>query len=163
MLTQAMTKELFKYEDGVLIWKVRPTIGVQVGDVAGTTMNIGYICVGIKTKRFLAHRIIFLMFRGYLPKVIDHVNGIRDDNRIENLRECTQAQNCRNRKMSKNNKSGAKGVHWCKAAQKWQGTITLNYKSYYLGLFDGFKETKEKVAAARLEMHKEFANNGQEK
>ena len=76
----------------------------------------------------------------YLPKSIDHINGIKDDNRIINLRECTTQQNGMNRGPQKNNSSGYKGVGWSKKSSKWRAQIRFNNKSIYLGLFDDKKE-----------------------
>jgi hypothetical protein len=96
-LTQDEAHRLFEYRDGVLYWKVRPLsdfktkgrhvqwnerYGYQhVGSCAGT-----YVNVSINKIRYQAHRIIFLMHYGYLPKVVDHINGNSRDNRIGNLR-----------------------------------------------------------------------------
>jgi hypothetical protein len=147
MITQEQAHNLFEYKDGALYWKIRPlsdfkTEGChvqwnkrygyqQVGSCAGT-----YVNVSINKIRYQAHRIIFLMHYGYLPKIVDHINGKPQDNRIENLRVATHTENLRNSKISKNNTSGLKNVVWYKQRQKWGVRIIINKKSKSFGLYD---------------------------
>jgi hypothetical protein len=97
-LTQEKVKELFEYRDGALFLKNRTTdsIGRSVkhlnGKIAGTPDSSGYLQTKINGKLHLNHRLIFLMFNGYLPSFVDHINGKRSDNRIENLRSATISQ-----------------------------------------------------------------------
>ena len=83
------------------------------------------------------------MTYGYIPKYIDHRNEIRSDNWIDNLRECSKAQNGMNRGPQKNNKSGFKGVSWHKPYSKWVARIRYNDKYSNLGYFE------DKVDAAK--------------
>lgn len=93
-------KDLFEYKNGELYWKV--SRGRQkAGSLAGATITDGYKQVSINKKRYLVHRIIFQMFYGYMPEFpleIDHINRIRHDNRIENLRVLTHKENMQHRK-----------------------------------------------------------------
>ena len=67
---------------------------------------------------------------------IDHINRIKDDNRISNLREATNAENLQNQtKASANNSSGLLGVSWCNLYNKWVSKIMLNGKSIFIGYF----------------------------
>ena len=105
------------HSDGQLTWKEgRP--GVRKGSVAGCLSN-GYIAIGVNRKVYYAHRIIFEMVHGYVPSEIDHINGDRTDNRIENLRECSSSQNQMNRKTPTHNTSGHKNVRLDKRSGKW--------------------------------------------
>ena len=85
----------FEYKDGKLFWKVANSNRIKVGQEVGNKGNNGYIEFQCNGKRFLTHRVIWKMFNGAIPKglQIDHINGIRDDNRIENLQLVTAKQN----------------------------------------------------------------------
>lgn len=129
---------------------------VRVGKPAGSKHSEGYIKVSIYGVLFLAHRVAWLLHYGELPKFpeyeIDHINGDRTDNRIENLRAVTSLENKQNLGLSINNKSGIKGVCWSAAAGKWQAQIRLSGKTKYLGVFDTIKNAAE----ARLSAEAEF-------
>jgi hypothetical protein len=106
-------KNIFKYEDGKLFWKVAISNRIKVGQEVGNKKLNGYRELQVYGKRFLTHRFIWEMFNGSIPKglQIDHINGIRDDNRIENLRLVTNAQNQLNSVLKPSNKLGIKGVY----------------------------------------------------
>ena len=164
-LTVDLLNHLFEYdkETGNLIWKIKPSSrghSVKAGDIAGTLKSHGYLCVGINYNSYRAHRLIFLMHKGYLPKTVDHINGDKLDNRIENLRAATVGQNQHNRKTNANNTSGYKGVCWNKAQKKWVARITLERKNIHLGYFANVEEASEVVRKAREELHGSFANHG---
>jgi hypothetical protein len=161
-LTVDLLNELFEYdkETGDLIWKVCKARRVKVGDIAGYPQSTGYKRLKINAKDYLVHRIVFLMHKGYLPKTIDHINGDRLDNRIENLRAVTANQNQHNRKLNSNNTSGFKGVSWCKRDNKWKAAIKLEGKKINLGRFNTPEEADAVVRKAREELHGSFANHG---
>jgi hypothetical protein len=94
--------------------------------------------------------------------LIDHKNGNPLDNRKENLRLCTNAQNSRNRAKSQSNKSGYKGVSWHKSDKKWQARIGLGGKVAFLGNFDSPEKAHAAYCAAAALVHGEFANYGTE-
>jgi len=100
------------------------------------------------------------MHHGFIPKEIDHINGNRLDNRIENLRSVNTMQNTYNGRLRSTNTSGAKGVVWHKGARKWMAQIGANGKHYYLGLFASLTEATEVVRKFREQYHGEFANHG---
>lgn len=160
-LTVDLLNHLFEYdkETGNLIWKRQQSNRIAAGDIAGSLCR-GYVYVGINGKKHRAHRIIFLMHKGYLPKTIDHINGDKLDNRIENLRAATVGQNQHNRKTNANNTSGYKGVWWNKASKKWAAGIKLEGKRIHLGYFDNVEEAAEVVRKAREELHGDFAHHG---
>lgn len=90
---------------------------------------------------FAVHRLIFLMHYEYLPDFIDHINGKRDDNRIENLRAVTTSENNRNRPVSKHSTSGAKGVIYNKNSTKpWNARIRYDNKIHSLGYYHTIEE-----------------------
>ena len=148
----------FEYVDGILYCK-KPRGKLKVGDVVGT-YDDGYFYVGFNYKRYLSHRIIFMMFHGYMPKIVDHIDGNPSNNKIENLRESTQQQNCFNSKLSKANKSGVKGVNWHKLRNKWKVEIRVNGIKKHFGLFQDLELAELVANEARRKFHKEFANNG---
>ncbi len=131
-------KEFLSYdpESGVLTWKKRVNkySRVKIGGAAGSLHPDGGLRIQLKGKKYLAHRLAFLMSHSFLPTFIDHINGERTDNRIKNLRECTNAQNCTNRGANKNNTSGYKGVSWERRDKKYKAQIALDNKKVYLGL-----------------------------
>lgn len=114
---------------------------------AGVIGNRGYIIIHIAGKPYLAHRLAWLYIYGYLPENgIDHINKKKDDNRICNLREVSQSCNMRNSSLSIRNKSGVKGVTYCKHKGLWVVQMTVNYRRLYFGAFNNITE----AAAHRL-------------
>ena len=162
-LTVDLLNHLFKYdkETGELRWDVKKA-GVTYGAIAGCSNGRGYLVARVNGNLYYVHRLIFLMHKGYLPKIIDHINGDKLDNRIENLRSATVGQNQHNRKTNTNNTSGYKGVCWDKAMKKWRARIKLEDKSIHLGYFTNAEEADKVVRAAREELHGSFANHGDE-
>ena len=160
-ITQDYLKEHLEYRDGHLFW-IKPTARrVKVGQQFGCYYNTGYRVGGLKGKIYLEHRLTWLYHYGVWPKGhIDHNNGIRDDNRIENLRECTRQQNMLNRK-SYGKTSKYKGVCWYKPSKKWRAGYNYNGKHHYLGLYTTELEAAEAYRKATEHLHKEYANYGQ--
>lgn len=149
-------KAYLEYCDGDLAWKVGRG-GVKAGATAGRIDSHGYIQVQFKGRKYLAHRLIFLMHHGYLPDYVDHINGEKANNRIENLRECTLSQNRANSKTPQNNSSGFKGVVWHKDAGKWQAQVRTSGHYKYLGLYDDIEEAALVAQKGRERYHGEFA------
>lgn len=113
--------------------------------------NYGYLHGRIFHKAYLTHRVIWAWVRGEWPDQIDHINGIRDDNRIENLRSVSNAENHKNQRLRKNNKSGALGVYQVKNSNRWLAKITVDNQSMHLGYFDTFDAAAEARAAAEID------------
>lgn len=153
--------ELFDLDalSGVLRWRVSPSTKVKAGAIAGSNTEKGYLAVKIDKKRHLVHRVVFAMANGYLPEQVDHINGVRDDNRPTNLRAATYLQNNQNRRARKDSSSGVKGVCWNSRASKWEARVRANGKNNYLGLFCDVAEAKKVVCAFREQHHKEFARH----
>jgi len=139
MLTQAKLKELLKYDPdtGNFTWVSSPANCIKVGDEAGSKDVYGYHKVAIQRKTYKAHRLAWLYMHGELPnQPMDHINGDRADNRIENLRVVTPKENQQNQKKFVSNTSGATGVHWHVRHKRWQARIFVNGKRVHLGAFD---------------------------
>lgn len=132
-----LLRQTFRYEPdtGRLIWRKRNRnlTGLEAG---GVDSGHGYRRVRVCGRLELAHRVIIAMETGAWPEnQVDHINGVRDDNRICNLREATMSQNLRNKQIYKSNKSGCPGVHWHKQHGKWYAGLQINGKSVFIGLF----------------------------
>jgi len=122
--------------------------------------NKGYKTGGIFRKPYKAHRVIWAMATGAWPESqIDHINGIRDDNRIENLRDVTNQENSRNRKLRNDNTSGHIGVSWDKQENKWRAFIHVNGKKKHLGFFIDKADAIAARKAAEIE-HGFHSNHG---
>lgn len=136
-MNQALVAEYFDHKDGHLYWKkvMHPNKQYLVGQEVGCVHPTGYRHVTWMNKPHKVHRLIFLLEYGYLPKEIDHINGDRQDNRIENLREVTRSQNQFNKTMCKNNTSGTRGVSWHKKSDSWVVRVCANGKSKSIGYF----------------------------
>ena len=101
----------------------------------------GYLHGYVFGKKVMAHRAIWAIVYGVWPdSEIDHINGLPDDNRLENLRDVSPSENSRNRKMQSNNSSGYNGVSWCKIYSKWRSSIKINKKRQHLGYFADIKD-----------------------
>lgn len=160
-LTVDLLNHLFEYdkETGNLIWAVKRK-GTTQGAIAGTTNSEGYRVITVNYKSYKAHRLVYLMHKGYLPRTLDHINNNRSDNRIENLRAVSAGQNQHNRKINSNNKSGYKGVAWFARDRKWSARVNLENKPVFLGYYNTPEEADKVVRAAREELHGAFAHHG---
>ncbi len=111
------------------------------------------VWVNSKVKKVWIHREVV----GAIPEglVVDHINGIKNDNRRENLRICTPSQNSANQKVRKSNTSGYKGV--TKDPYGWMARITCNGTREFLGIFKDKHDAGEAYNNAALKLHGEFA------
>lgn len=158
-----LLRHLFSFdpETGSLKWKNPRSPRVKPGAEAGRIGDQGYVTVGICGRFYRGHRVGFAIHFGRWPNgMLDHINGVRSDNRISNLRECTNAQNLRNAKRSSANTSGVKGVYFDKASMKWRALIRVDGKKVYLGYFATKEEAGCAYRKAATEHFGEFANHG---
>ena len=167
-LDPADIRQLLDYdqETGALTWRPRRReafsryqdwkrwVNLFAGRVAGSNSGaLGYRQVFIFRRNYKAHRVAWAIHYGEWPDgQIDHINGDTGDNRIENLRVVTNAENQRNSKHRANNSSGRIGVHWCAKGEKWAATIAGGGRRVSLGLFVDF----DAACAARAEAEREF-------
>ena len=117
----------------------------------------GYAAIKRNDRVVRLHKLILNIPKNY---EIDHKNNDKLDNRKENLRICTHAQNVKNRSLNSNNTSGYKGVDFSKIAGKWRARINLNGKSISLGYFRNKLEATFAYKQGAFKYHKEFANFG---
>ena len=146
MLTQNKVAEFIRYdpETGEASWKVSRG-SVKSGDRIDCKDGHGYLMVRIDGVLHRLHRVVWVLQFWREPKgVIDHINGDKSDNRLKNLRECTQRFNVYNSCVPKHNTSGYKGVSFCKRRQKFRANLYANQKQQFLGYYD----TAEEAAGA---------------
>ena len=136
----------------------RSRSGKRSGTLSGTATSAGYVSIGIDRKKYQAHRLAWLYVYGVWPGgQIDHINGGRNDNRIDNLRDVLPSQNMENYHVPhKTNKCGLLGVHFHDAGG-WRAQIRINGKKRYLGTFATPQIAHDAYLAAKREAHK-FSN-----
>lgn len=158
-MNQSLVAEYFDHKDGHLYWKkvMHPNKQYLVGKEAGSIHPTGYRYVTWMNKSHKIHRLIFLLAYGYLPKEIDHINGNRQDNRLENLREVTRSQNQFNKSMCKNNTSGYRGVSWHNKSKAWQVRVMKNEKNIMLGYYKDLELAGLVATEARNLYHGKYA------
>jgi hypothetical protein len=147
-LSQNGLHQKFEYKDGFLYWKSN-------SKRAGCLLKSGYWKIKINQKPMFAHRLIFLMHYGYLPKMIDHIDENRANNYIQNLRECSNAENQWNTKS----KTSTKNVSWHKIKKKWRVQIRVKSNPIFLGYYDDIELATSVAQEAREKYHGTFANH----
>tara|TARA_R110002153_G_C13037746_1_gene469501 strand:- start:15 stop:581 length:567 start_codon:yes stop_codon:yes gene_type:complete len=149
---QWMTDKLsYVPETGDLVWKEGASIFNNrvraVGSVAGTINYHGYLIIGRwlegKVNQYRLHRIVWFLNYGEVPSILDHINGNKLDNRVENLRPTTTALNLRNQKPRKNSHSKYKGVYYDKKNDSYRTAIRINHKYIHIGRIKFEKEAAE--------------------
>ena len=159
MITKQLVTEYFDHKDGHLYWKKVMHHNKQylVGQEVGSIHKTGYRHVTWMGKIHKVHRLIFLLEHGYLPKEIDHINGDRQDNRLENLREVSRSENQFNKAMCSNNTSGFRGVNWHKHSKSWVVRVCTKGKTKILGYFKDLELAGLVADEARNLYHGKFA------
>ena len=156
MLTQARLKQLLHYDPdtGVFI-RTTSTGSTKAGAAVGTAHCKGYYCAMVDYKKYLLHRLAFLYMTGEWPEHdVDHINGVRTDNRWANLRPATSAENRQNiRRAKSNSASGVLGVSWHRGAGKWQAQIKHEGKTRALGLFLNPDDAHAAYLEAKRSLH----------
>jgi hypothetical protein len=166
-MLESLASKLLRYdsETGKLFWLPRPREMFSTahycaawntkfaGKEAFTTADkFGYKQGTLLNRHYLAHRVIWLICTGSWPDgEIDHINGNPSDNRLCNLRVVSGADNLKNQKRPKNNKSGAVGVYWDMRRKKWGSAIQVNGKRKGLGNFSDFETAVSIRKAAEME------------
>lgn len=148
--------ELFDYnKGGFLIRKLRLSNSARVGARAGVNNGNGYSRVWADGSFVYVHRLVWIFHNGDIPagSEIDHINGDRQDNRIENLRLATRAENRQNAGRQSNNSSGLTGVYKPKGYGKWIAKIKKGGKTKHIGVYETKEEAAAAYAKAKAEVH----------
>jgi hypothetical protein len=157
MISQEKLKEMLNYDEssGVFTWVKTASKRIKQGSVAGRCNSHGYQVIGIDGLEYKAHRLAWLYVYGYLPEsCIDHINCVRSDNRICNLRLASNSQNKLNAIPQRNNSSGFKGVSRHKG--RWRVQASVNGKRHHLGIFKDVIEAAKVYAEFAKKNHGEF-------
>lgn len=135
-------------DNGEIRWK-------DSGDVAGSRITSGYILIELPdgSKQY-AHRLAFTLMGEDAPELVDHINGIKDDNRWINLRASNKVDNACNAKLREDNKTGFKGVSWDSTRRRWRASVTYNKKTVSRR-FEKFNEAVDFMKKLRKELHKD--------
>lgn len=155
-MNQTEAKRLFEYRDGSLYWQVDRGSNAKAGARAGRLLQTGYRSIHVSGRRFQEHRIVFLIHYAKMPPQIDHVNGVKDDNRIENLREATYSQNQFNT-PARENQSGFRGVRFVPKTSRWAARIFMNGKEIRIGTFATAELASEAYKQRAAELFGSFA------
>ncbi len=164
VLTKDHLHKVFEYRDGVIVrrWDEKKSHRINyrfAGKEAGAVAKVGYRLISIGKFREYAHRIVWIMHNGAIPYQyeIDHVNGDKLDNRIENLRLATRGQNSMNKVAQINNTSGCKGVVWDSSIHRWRARLQKDGRMKYLGIYSDKSDAITAVMRAIHVEHGDFA------
>lgn len=155
MITQEILKELLIYDknSGAFVWKKKRR-GVPVGKKLGCDNGFGYLRITVLGRSYYAHRLAWMYEHGVWPSTVDHINGIKSDNRIANLRSCSQLENNQNTHgPQRNSNSKVLGVSWHKKAKKWQAYICTYKERKYLGLFSNIDDANKAYKAEKEKLN----------
>lgn len=154
-LTAERLRELLSFdaETGLFTRLTSTNRRLKPGVVSGCVRSDGYILIGVDKSHYLAHRLAWLYVYGAWPNEIDHANGIKSDNRLSNLRECSRQENCQNLAIRKDNKSGFVGVTYRPDLKKFAAELWVKKKKISLGLFKTAELASKAYTAAKYEHH----------
>ena len=156
ILTQEKLRTLLHYDPdtGVLTWRAKPSRGIKVGRQAGTPTSEGYLALQIDKKKMYAHRAIWMYVHGVWPsEEIDHINHVRNDNKLCNLRLANRLENSHNTRKHAKSLSGHKGVAWHSRNKKWQVQMRFCGKSYYVGQFSNLQDAVQARLQAETKLY----------
>ena len=142
-VTQKLIRETFDYFEGNLIWVKPKARWLSKGDKVGCQRSDGYIVTNVFGRNYLLHRLIWFWHFGDWPKLLDHIDQNRSNNRIENLRSVNKRINVYNTdKLWSHNTSGIRGVSWDSKNKKWTARFKCNGKYEFLGYFDSKEDAQ---------------------
>lgn len=159
ILTAQRLREVLDYDQatGVLSWKTRNSNRINIGDHAGAMLKTGYLSISIDGKLHRAHRLVWLWIHGVWPDgELDHINGVRTDNRIANLRDVSRTTNQQNLRSARgdNTHSGMLGVHLTDKIEKpWRSSIKTAGKYKHLGNFFTKEDAHSAYLDAKRKLH----------
>lgn len=153
-LTIEEIQEAVSYDPvtGLFTWK-KARGRVKAGDRAGTITAGGYVSLFRKPQPLLAHRVAFLLMEKRWPKLMDHINGDRSDNRWINLRETDDAGNAQNLGVRSSNRHGTTGVSFNIRTGTWEASIRRHPRRFFLGYYATKEEASAAYAGAKRVLH----------
>jgi hypothetical protein len=153
--------EAFEYKEGALYWKINTNKSKKLtGKRAGCYSSGAYGVVNLDGKNYSIHKVVYCMHTGEMPVVVDHINRIKTDHRIENLRAADHHTNNYNKETQKNNKLGVKNVCWNEQNKKYWVQVRAKGKTVVSKMFDSLELAELVATEARDKFHGKFANHG---
>jgi hypothetical protein len=146
-----IAKGLFEYDQETGLFTKKKT-GKQSGRDHEGYIRIRFNVKGKEVKLY-AHRIAYYFIHGFLPNEVDHINQVKSDNRISNLRSVSRSDNVINTTLRISNKSGIKGVSWCRGRNKWIAQIQKDKKRHFLGYFNDINDAEASYIEAAKVLH----------
>ena len=164
MITQKYLKECLHYdpESGIFTWLQRPGSHFHdersskiwnsrySGKQAGSITKFGYVSIRLNKKARQAHRLAWIYVNGSSSSELDHIDGDKKNNKINNLREVSRIENGRNQKLRKNNSSGVMGVSKISSSNRFEAYIMTNRVKIHLGRFSSFLDAVAARKSAEL-------------
>lgn len=154
-LDSTTLREYLSYdpETGLFTWIKKPSSKTLLGAIAGTPTVYGYTQIGLFKQLYSAHRLAWFYQYGVWPtQNIDHINGIRTDNRIANLRDVSCGGNNQNQTRPQRDNPYL-GVHKFKGRDRWRAAISVNNNSIHIGSFATPEEARDAYVAAKRKLH----------
>jgi len=149
-------RRLFRYDAGTgrIFWRIKPNHNALAGSEAGSFIN-GYRTIGFRGKHYLSHRVAWALTYGCWPvHSIDHIDGVKDNNRIANLRDVPHSVNTQNlRHAPRKSRSQLIGAHWHSFYKTWTSQIRANGKVKFLGTFASPQLAHEAYVTAKRKLH----------
>ena len=155
MIDLEILESLLDYnaDSGEIKWTYANSKNTNKGKVAGTKLSNKYIRIFIYGKLYQAHRLAWYMYYGKEPEYgLDHIDGNKHNNAIDNLRDIPQSGNAKNSSLSKANSSGFTGVTFMRRSKKWRSRIMVDGSDIHLGFYDD----KQKAISARVRANRKY-------